>query len=51
MPSRSLGDGTRQDTEAMRQEIARVLAPIWLRLSPVTSAAPRHGFAGLTAFP
>jgi RNA-directed DNA polymerase len=29
-----LVDGTRQDTEALHEEIARVLAPIGLRLSP-----------------
>jgi RNA-directed DNA polymerase len=29
-----LVDGTRQDTEALREEIAQVLAPIGLRLSP-----------------
>jgi len=29
-----LVDGTRQDTEALREEVARVLAPVGLRLSP-----------------
>jgi RNA-directed DNA polymerase len=29
-----LVDGTRQDTEALREEVARVLAPMGLRLSP-----------------